>query len=54
MLFFKKSAIEIPILLIVYFIFGTIREHGDTNAGGMYPIVFAIPGIAIVLLSNIL
>jgi len=42
------------ILPMVFFVFGTNHEHGDSNAGGMYPIAFAVPGIAITVFSYIL
>jgi len=38
----------------VFFVYGTHREHGDSNAGGMYPIVFAVHYLAINIASNIL
>jgi len=50
----RKVIIAVPFLVIVFFIFGTIREHGDTNAGGMYPIVFTLPGLGYTLLCYVL
>ena len=50
----KKSIIAFPVLLIVFFIYGTHREHGDSNAGSMYPIAFAAHCLIITITSNIL
>lgn len=49
-----RSLIAVPIILIAYFIIGVNYEHGDTNAGGMYPLVFAPHAIIIAVASYIL
>ena len=51
---FSKYLIALPVLVIVFFIYGTHREHGDSNAGGMYPIAFALHYLIINIASNIL
>jgi len=49
-----RSLIAVPVILVAYFILGVNYEHGDTNAGGMYPLVFAIHAIIIAIASYIL
>jgi hypothetical protein len=51
---FNKSFIAFPVLIVVFFVYGTHHEHGDANAGGMYPIVFAVQYLIITVVSNIL
>ncbi|MDB5285257.1 MAG: hypothetical protein JWR05_206 [Mucilaginibacter sp.] len=48
---FKKSIIAFPFLIIVYLVYGINTEHGDANAGSMYPLVFAPHFVIISLLS---
>lgn len=51
---FNKSFIAFPVLIIVFFVYGTHHEHGDSDAGGMYPIVFAVQYLTISIISSIL
>ncbi|WP_295673153.1 hypothetical protein [uncultured Mucilaginibacter sp.] len=37
-----KSLIAFPFLLIVFYCYGVNHEHGDVNAGLMYPTAFLI------------
>src|ERR1700744_4128834 len=46
-----RSLVAVPVILLVYFFIGVNYEHGDTNAGGMYPIAFALHGIIISAIS---
>jgi hypothetical protein len=48
---FKKSIIAFPFLILVYLVYGIRYEHGDTNAGSMYPLVFAPYFVTISLFS---
>lgn len=48
---FKKSIIAFLFLIIVYLVYGINHEHGDANAGSMYPLVFAPHFLIISLLS---
>lgn len=38
----KKTLIALPCLVIVFLVYGINHEHGDSNAGSMYPLVFAV------------
>lgn len=49
-----RSLIAVPVILVAYLIIGINYEHGDTNAGGMYPLVFAPHAIIIAAASYIL
>ena len=49
-----KSLITSPFLLIAFFFWGDIREHGDVNAAGMYAIAFGLQGFFISVCCYIL
>jgi hypothetical protein len=49
-----KSLIATPFLLIAFFSWGDIREHGDVNAAGMYSIAFGLQGFTISVCCYIL
>jgi hypothetical protein len=51
---FRKSLIAFPFLIVVFLVYGINHEHGDSNAGSMYPLVFAIHYIAISIVSYML
>ena len=51
---FKKSLIASPFLALVFLVYGVNHEHGDTNAGSMYPLVFAVQYFILSILSYIL
>jgi len=50
----KRLIIALPFLIMVYLVFGINDEHGDINAGSMYPLVWIIPGAIISSVSYIL
>jgi MFS-type transporter involved in bile tolerance (Atg22 family) len=51
---FKKSLIAFPFLLLVFFAYGVRHEHGDMNAGSMYPLVFAVQYFVLSIVSYVL
>jgi hypothetical protein len=38
----KKTLIALPCLVLVFLVYGINYEHGDSNAGSMYPLAFAV------------
>lgn len=50
----KKSLMAMPFLFFVFLVYGINHEHGDSNAGSMYPIAFALPGLGFTVVSYIL
>jgi hypothetical protein len=49
----KRSLLALPFLLLIYLVFGINYEHGGTNAGSMYPLVWVIPGLTVSIISFI-
>ena len=47
----KKSLVTMPFLFLVFLVYGINHEHGDSNAGSMYPIAFALPGLTFTVAS---
>lgn len=47
----KKFFLSIPILLFSVFIYGQVKEHGDSNVAGMYVVVFFIHTMIIATIS---
>jgi|SRR5215217_1297892 len=49
-----RTVLSFIAIVIAFTIYGTYREHGDTNAGGMYGLIAIVPGAVVSLMSYLL